>query len=434
MNHNRVPPLRYLRRFTFLFAILTFSATPGRDQIQPFYDDLKQSRHAVAVKDGKLAGPGADVLREGTVGAQFVALGEDHGIQQIPEFAAALCEVLAPRGFRTLALETGPYATKPLEEFAKAPDGAKQLTEFDKRYPETIAFYTWREEFAFLQQCAKAAGPDKFHIWGLDQELMGSPVYLLQKILDTKPGPEAQAAVEAMLKENNEDRAAAAKTGDPGELYLMKAKQADVDKVRDLLKKLGSAEAQAMLDALIASREIFQKNISGQSYASNRQRALLMKKNFVDTYAAAAQRQNVFPKVFFKFGAWHLYRGINPLHSSELGNLAAEAAEGHQLKSVHILILGVKGERSRFTGIGRPFQPAPLDLANDKESDFLFLKPLFDNMVENLWTLYDLRGLRARFSRYGRVDPELERAIFGYDFVVLIPDPKPSRAMEQSKE
>lgn len=399
-------------------------------QNQAFFDDLKQGRHAIAVKDGKLGGPGGEILREATVDAQSVALGEDHGIVQIPEFAAALCDVLAPRGFQTLAVETGPYATKPLEEFAKAADGAKRLAEFDKKYPETVAFYNWREEFAFLQHCATVAGPDKFRLWGIDQELMGAPVYLLERILETKPGPEVRAVVEAMLKENNEDHAAAAKTGNPGELFLMKARQEDLDKARELLKKQGSAEAQAMFDTLIVSREIYQKNMSGQNYASNRQRALLMKKNFMDPYTADYQRNNAAPKILFKFGAWHLYRGINPLHSSELGNLVAEAAEGHQLKSVHILILGVKGEQSRFAGIGRPFQPAPLDLANDKDSDFLFLKPLFDNMVENLWTLYDLRGLRARFNRYGRIDPELERVIFGYDFVVLIPDPKPSHAIE----
>jgi hypothetical protein len=418
---------RLTRLAFFLFSLLFPAASSAQNQA--FFDDLKQGRHALAVKEGKLGGPGGDVLREATADAQFVALGEDHGIQQIPEFAAAFCELLAPQGFHTLALEIGPYVSKPLEEFVKAADGAKRLAEFDKNYPETIAFYTWREEFAFLQSCANAIGPDKLRLWGLDQELMGAPVYLLERILETKPDPEARRALEAMLQEDHADHAAAAKTGNPGELFLMKAKQEDLDKARELLEQQGSSEAQAMFDALLISRAIYQKNLSGENYASNRQRALLMKKNFVDPYTAAFQRDNAAPKVLFKFGAWHIYRGINPLHSSEIGNLIGEAAEGHQFKSVHILILGVKGEQSRFAGIGRPFQPTPLDLANDKGSDFLFLKPLFENMVANLWTLYDLRGLRARFNRYGRVDPELERIIFGFDFVVLIPDPKASHPL-----
>jgi hypothetical protein len=155
-----------------------------------------------------------------------------------------------------------------------------------------------------------------------------------------------------------------------------------------------------------------------------------MKKNFVDPYTAAFQRDGAAPKIFFKFGAWHMYRGINPLHSSELGNLIGEAAEAHQFKSVHILVLGVKGQQLHFAGIGKPSQPAPLDLAGDKDSDFLFLKPLFENQAANSWTLYGLRALRDGFSQYGKIGAELERVIFGYDFVVLIPDPTPSHELE----
>ena len=106
--------------------------------------------------------------------------------------------------------------------------------------------------------------------------------------------------------------------------------------------------------------------------------------------------------------------------------VVSEAAEGHQQKSAHILILGVKGEQAHFAGIGKPSQPGPFNLAADKDSDFLFLKPLFDTQVPGSWTLYDLRSLRDGFSKYGKVDPELERVIFGYDFVVLIPDATPS--------
>ncbi|MGB9466329.1 MAG: hypothetical protein WBR10_14565, partial [Candidatus Acidiferrum sp.] len=129
-------------------------------------------------------------------------------------------------------------------------------------------------------------------------------------------------------------------------------------------------------------------------------------------------------------GAYHMFRGMNPLHSSELGNLIGETAEANQLKSVHILIVGVKGEQLHFAGIGKPAEAGPLDLAGDKDSSFLFFKPLFDAQVEDSWTLYDLRALRDGFSKYGKMDPELERVIFAYDFVVLIPDPKASHSIE----
>jgi len=211
---------------------------------------------------------------------------------------------------------------------------------------------------------------------------------------------------------------------------MMAAKQEELDRVRDLLKNQAKPEAQKLFEDLLVSREIYKKNMTGDYYSSNRQRALLMKKNFSEPFAASPRNDGVLPKVFFKFGAYHMFRGINPLHSSEIGNLIGEAAEANQFKSVHILIVGVKGEQLHFAGIGRPPEAAPLDLAGDKDSDFLFFKPLFDVQVENSWTLYDLRALRDHFSKYGKIDPELERVIFGYDFVVFIPDPKASHTIQ----
>ena len=413
-------------------ALLTclFFAACAKAQNAAFTADLKKNRGAISVQGGKLVGPSAEILRTALADAQFVALGEDHGIRQIPEFAAALCAELAPHGFHHMGLEIGPYLAPELEKMARSADGAKQLAEFDKKYPETIAFYNWQEEFAMLQKCEGAASPGHMTIWGLDQEFMGATGFLADKILATNPRLEAKTAVEALVKKNNDARAAAVKSGSPGDLFMMTVKQEELDHVGDLLMKQGKPEAQKLFDAFLVSREIYQKNMTGDYYKSNRQRALLMKKNFSGPFAASSQSNGVLPKVFFKFGAYHMFRGINPLHSSEIGDLISEAAEANQLKSVHILIAGVKGEQLHFAGIGRPAESAPLDLAGDKDSPFLFFKPLFDTQIENSWTLYDLRALRDGFSKYGKIDPELERVIFGYDFVVFIPDPKASHVIQ----
>jgi len=393
-------------------------------------DALEQNRFPIEVRDGKLAGPGSAVLQAALAEANFVLLGEDHGIRQIPAFAGSLCRELAPHGFHTMAIEAGPAVTAELQKLSVAAEGAKRFAEFDRKYPFSVAFYSWREEFEMLENCQKAAGAEGMTLWGIDQELMGSSGFLLEKILDTKPGPGAKAALQALLKENADDLAAAAKTGSPGELFMMKAKQEELDAARDLLTKDGNAEAQRLFGSLLASRDIYQKNMTGSYYVSNRQRALLMKSTFVPLSAAAMQKQGAPPKILFKFGGWHTYRGLNPIHSSEIGNLVNEFAEAHGLKSLHILILGVKGEQLHFAGIGKPFAPAPLDLVNDKDSEFSFMGPFITHMVENHWTLFDLRALRSNFASYGKTDPELERLTFGMDFIVLIPDPQASHAFE----
>jgi hypothetical protein len=418
------------QRAAAVVLVTCFVSTIGtRAQNAEFAEVLKKNRGVISVQDGKLAGPSAEVLRRALSEAQFVALGEDHGIRQIPEFAAALCAELAPHGFHHMGLEIGTYVAEDLEKMARSADGRKQLAEFERKYAETIAFYNWQEEFAMLEKCETAASPGHMTIWGLDQEFMGATGFLADKILATNPGPEATAALETLLKETSEARAAAAKSGNPGDLFMLTAKQEELDHLRDLLKKQAKPEVQKLFDAFLLSREIYQKNTTGDYYKSNRERALLMKKNFSEPFAASSQSNGVLPKVFFKFGAYHMFRGINPLHSSELGNLISEAAEANQFSSVHILVAGVKGEQLHFAGIGKPAEAAPLDLRGE-DSPFLFFKPLFDALVENSWTLYDLRALRDGFSKYGKIDPELERVIFGYDFVVFIPDPKASHVIQ----
>ena len=413
-------------------AILCLSASGvcAWGQNAAFVETLKKNSAGIGVQSGRLSGPGAEVLTPALADAHFVLLGEDHGIQQIPEFAAALCTELVPHGFHHMALEIGPNVAPELEKMARSSDGLKELGAFTKKYPETIAFYNWREEFSMLQQCEKAGGSAGMTLWGVDQEFMGSAGLLLDKILATNPGPEAKAAMEALRKENDSDHEGAAKTGVPWDLFLMKTKKEDLEHARELLKRQGSPEAQKLMDAMIVSRDVYDKNKSGDYYASNRQRALLMKENFTAPFGTVMRKDGETPKVFFKFGGYHMYRGLNPMHSSELGNTANEFAEAHMLKTVHIMIFGVKGEQAHFAGIGKPSQAGPVDLTNEKDSDFAFLKPLFENQAANSWTIYDMRALRDKFSDYGKIDPEFERIIFGYDFVVLVPDPRASHDVD----
>lgn len=417
-------------RVVVLPICVCLAVSAARAQNAALIETLQKHRAGITVKDGKLNGPGADVLRPALAEAQFVLMGEDHGIAQIPEFGAALCAELAPRGFRHLALEVGPNTAPELEKFARSADGVKQLSDFLKKYPETVPFYSWREEFAMLEECEKSGGTEGMTLLGVDQEFMGSSGFLLDKVLATKPGPEAAATIQALQKENGEARAAAVKSGNPWDLLMTSAKLEELKRAHDLLAKQGSTEAQQQFAALLVSRDVYLKNKAADYYNSNRQRALLMKRNFVAPFSQAMQHGPVPPKVIFKFGGMHMFRGLNPLHSSELGNLAGEFAEGHGVKSVHILILGVKGQQARFAGIGKPSQAAPFDNTSEKDSDFPFLKPLFENQVVGSWTIHDLRALRTGFSKYGKIDPEFERIIFGYDFVVLVPEATASHDIE----
>ncbi len=416
-----------MQRTTYAVACLTLLAlAPAFAQENKFAERLLQNRYQLTVEAGRISGSGFPVLQNALSDAHFVLIGEDHGISQIPQFAGAICDMLGPQGFHTMAVETGPLAAVELQQWVTSDSGRTSLIDFEKKFSDSIAFYNFQEEYALLSHCAHSAQGGKFHLWGLDQELMGSSGIILTRILETHPGKNAQDETKALLEKNDQALAAAQKSGSPGDIFMMSVSDDDLTKLRDLLHKDGNPTSQNLIDALIKSRGIYQKNMNGSGFDSNRERALLMKSTFVGDYRQATQADGAPPKVLFKFGAWHMYKGINPLRNNDMGNFVTELADGQGNKSLHILILGVKGAQLRFAGIGKPYQPMEFNLAQDQDSDFLFLKPMFDNLESIGWTMFDLRGLRKGFRSLEPVDKEMERMIFGYDLLVLIPNATPS--------
>jgi hypothetical protein len=425
-------------RFCALALLIATFATTGYAQTEKspsFTDALLASRMAISIDGEKLAGPGGDVIRAATADAQYVLLGEDHGIAQIPQFATALCTELASHGFRRLDLEISPSVAPVLENFARANDGPAQFVAFNQRYPDAIAFYTWREEFEFLRHC-ESSSSQGFELRGLDQDFMGDSTYVLAKIAEMNLSADVRAAIAKLIEEDKNARATAEKSGNPYDLFLLSAKPEELDAARELLRRDGPAQARGLFDGLLESRSIYSKYQANQGYESNRQRAVLMKRTFHQDFTASLasqKRDSAPPKVFFKFGAYHLGRGMNGLHSSEIGDYVAEMAEGRGQKSVHIMIFGVKGTQSAFAGIGKPYAESPLDLPNDKDSALAWAKPLYGNLLDGSWTMFNLRSLRDHFGRFTGVDPELERIIFAYDFVVLIPQVTASHGLAAAK-
>ena len=63
-----------------------------------------------------------------------------------------------------------------------------------------------------------------------------------------------------------------------------------------------------------------------------------------------------------------------------------------------------------------------------EDDDYHWLKPVMDNRVPNAWTLYDLRDLR--FQKLGAVDPDMQRVIYGYDLLIIVPELTPASVIK----
>jgi hypothetical protein len=127
-------------------------------------------------------------------------------------------------------------------------------------------------------------------------------------------------------------------------------------------------------------------------------------------------------KVIVKFGDWHLYKGINPIHHRDLGNYIAEAVDVDGRDSLHISVLGARGKRSAFSKYGQPTTVQAFISTEDRWTRWM--EPFLAKQIPGQWTLFDLRALR--FQRLGKIDPDIERMIEGYDFLVVIPEETPA--------
>jgi len=406
----------------FLAPQGVYAQAPSQTATQPpaFEQKLREARYDLRLENGKFAGGAAPVLEGAIANAQYVLIGEDHITREIPQFTTAVCDLMGPQGLSAMAVEIGPQVAEFVSASFGKPDRLARTTALIHQYPNSIAFMDVGQENDLAAHCAEVAHNRHFHLWGLDQEFVGSAGWLLDQILATHPGPAATAAITRLKSEEQQDAARAKETGDPSKLFLFAASDSELAEATAVLQREGNATANTLFRELVESHEIYLKNMQG-SPDSNSQRAQLLKANFrLDMERATAGDRS--QKVLVKFGDWHLYKGFNPLHQRDLGNYVAEMADGQGSSSLHICVLGAKGTHRLFAGYD---QPTKLEkFVMEEDPDYLWLKPAIDNQIAEAWTLYDLRKLR--FAKMGPVDPGMERMIYGYDLLVIVPELTPA--------
>lgn len=405
----------------FIVCSLSLHTLPAPTASPPsFPQELRNVRYALRMEGGKITGSAAPVLEKAIAGAQFVLIGEDHITREIPQFTAAVCDDMAQERLDAMAIEVGPQVARFVSSSIGQADRLSRMTALTRRYPDSVAFQNIRQENDLVEHCAEAAHNSKFELWGLDQEFLGSAGWLLDLILATHPGATATAGLTRMKTEQQQDAEAAKKTADPSKLFLFAVSDDELSRESALLAREGNAAANELFGELVVSHQIYLKNEQG-SPESNSLRARLLKENFRKDLAALKSISGR-PRVLAKFGEWHFYKGFNPLHQLDLGNYIAEIADGEGTSSLHICILGAKGTHRLYAGYGQPTSLEPFVMDEDK--DYRWLKAAVDNQLPNAWTLFDLR--RLRFRNLGPVDPDMERLIYGYDLLVIIPEITPA--------
>jgi hypothetical protein len=197
---------------------------------------------------------------------------------------------------------------------------------------------------------------------------------------------------------------------------MLQLSPADLARLKTAVERTKNRRAQELTAALIKTAQVYSLHEGGHAYDANRERAQLLKHNFLEDYQQFRSATGKPPRVLLKFGTNHLFKGFDETNINDLGNFVAEFADGLGVTSLHIEVLGIRGEVAAKFGPGQP------DRAVEQETAAGAFAALYAAAYPHRWTVLDLRPLRSEFAQLGQVDREVERLILGYDLLVLVPE------------
>jgi hypothetical protein len=370
-----------------LFWCFVASAqTPPALEVGSLPQHMDAGRFGIRVDNGVLSGTGADVLTAAINSSHYILIGEDHLTREIPQFTAAICNLTSKRRLTGMALEVSPEAAAFMMQIVNSPERWQKMVAQPQAYPESIAMLDSRQEGDMVANCVQDSNNPSFHLWGLDQNFIGSAGWLIDRMLAAKPGPKARVALLRLKADERRDAAAARANADTSALFLLSQNSdAEINEAQPAIDRDGGTEVKTTFAELASSYQLYRAY--GQGYWVNDvMRAKFLRTNFRDA-------MNQIPpsvktgKIIVKFGDWH------------------------------ICILSAAGKQSAFSKYGQPYQIQ----ANPATTDPLYrwMKPFLDKQIPNQWTLYDLRALR--YQHLGALDSEVRRILDGYDFLVIVP-------------
>lgn len=373
----------------------------GSASAQAVIDSLvAANRYTVELEGGRLSGPGVGWLLDALDGVQFVVLGESHNEAEIPQFTAALYEMLRERsGYRYVAFENGPTAMEGIAG-AAALGGRDSADAWAARYPNALQFWT-DEEVDAIARVVAAEGRNG--VWGLDQEW--GAVHVLDRLAELAATDRARAAV--MRVRSRVAPIESERTENGRARYITSA---DAVTDSDLLRSAFDAEpgsvAAALIDRLALSARIYglRRGRVGY-YESNELRERSMKTAFMHRYREAQAAGDTLPRLVVKFGHVHSVDGRNPSDVLALGSFLSQLAISNGQRSFHMAIYGVNEAGRNWT-----------------LSDYADYAPLSKASRVDEWTLLDLRPIRPWVSggRIEDLNETLRDVILGFDAVLVI--------------
>ena len=372
---------------------------------------LQRPRLPLTMSGGP-AGAGWDWLVEQARDARFTLIGEDHGVAETAQFAAALFKALRSSGYNRVAIELSPPIAEDIEDAAKR-DGIQGILNFFAR-PNTWSPMYMRDEAQFIMAVIDAAPKDERVLWGLDREIF-SDRYLISR-LEAKAPQRTRPALTRLKEASTSAWAKYERTKNPDDMFILAENPAVVAAVRAAWTN-PDRQSDAIMRTLEESLAIETAERTGGAWPYFQRRTQWMRKNFAERLR---EEKRCSPKVMMKFGYNHMIRGANYVNGFDVGTMADEVAALTGDRAFHVIVLPGPGSRQAVLGPGRSFVSIPSDEFDDFRAGDDRLTRVLPNPNATGHEVIDLRALRPLAGRaIGGWNPDVVKTIHGFDAAVI---------------
>ena len=419
VENEPISVINMMRKLSLLLVMMIWlsmlSAKSEKSEItaiKQFTNLVGLNQYAIHFQDGQYVGEGFDFLLKAGQQAQFFMLGEEHGIAENPQLAAALLTELVAHGYQHLAVEVSPQMAAVLQDMATM--GIQALQAMFKNPHTTTAFFGMREEADMLVQVMSAVKSKESVLWGLDYEVLGDRHLINQLGLRDMP-EEASEQYKQLKLHALEAEQAYIKSHNPMDLMSFSA---DPQWVSALVNAWPEADAdtQGILHTLYETYVINQLWINGKSWQSNQRRAELIKHHFLQ-YWQHQKQLGLTPKVFVKLGSSHVIRGRNHSGVFDLGTLLPELAATVGGHTFQLLVLPGPDSATAV------FNPSNMSYRSSAPKDGYAkgLDLLINLAQDNEPVVLDLRPLRSWANKKQPFMTEaMIQTIHGYDALLVM--------------
>jgi hypothetical protein len=391
---------------TGLFALGTTAGVA--QESDRLTEAVSANTHRIAYTSEGVSGPGGDLLNTRAEAAGLVGFGEQHATGDIARFANAWFADLDEFGFDHAILEVGPWSTQAAEALFLEGPNAFEIDASSRAGGMAFPFLFFQEEADLARDIVdryEAEGPA---LWGVDQEFIAGGTILADRLGELASTEAQHAAVtdyRAGLAEN------------PWMLGL-----ADRSAFDDLSSAFTEGEGHAIVEEMIRSNRIYAPftGRGGSGYTANLEREQGMKHYFLHAWDEIEARNGDNPRVFLKFGGYHLMRGHSGTNVPSLGNFIAEWSIPEGTSFYNIMVDCVGGEMT---------DPRSGETSHC-DSYFDTTDTPFEGLAANGPVVINLEALRPLASASPDMDADLHQLIFAFDAYVMLPDVAAANVIE----